>query len=621
MIDNTQNQPNSSPATDAAKKLGKKQLKKLAKKAIKIALQIFKKLLLSLVKVVIGWILSLGAPVILGIIGVVIALLIIYMVVTMAFSNHPDMLSESELAERERYIEIANEYDIPFELLIAGVQIQSSLSDFDDSTLKDIASKLQPHSTYKNITLQTESYSVSCVDGNCTESSVSKSSKEVSVVDHTEKWDRQIHYDYEVDFGDWSRTDSYSEDKCTTNKDGTEKCVTTSGYTMKREEQYSQIPTETMDYTKFEIAFKSPPFDYSIDDLYSVELFYALTDNPIDYKAWKGGSSGFAGSYDGTVMPGTSVPSEFFPIYMQAQAKYGVDWYYLAAIHYVETKFSTIDPMISYAGAEGHTQFMPCTWYGWSYPGCKGSKGYVNVPEKDKYKPATILKYKGYGIDGNNNGIISPWEIEDAIFTTASYLAKNNFANNVDGAIYQYNHSKTYIEKVKTNAIKFRDEASYINETPPNSLGFVQVTTGRISSPFGNRTIKGKVEFHMGVDIANQMGTHIRAAASGTVRATNNSCPQIGSYGSLCGGGWGNYIILTHNINGSVYETVYAHLSAVNVARGQEVQQSAVIGAMGTSGSSTGVHLHLEVHNGIRKSGEAAKYTVVNPALYVPMPM
>ncbi|MGE7692279.1 peptidoglycan DD-metalloendopeptidase family protein [Lysinibacillus sp. NPDC097214] len=623
MVNHTQNQQQSSPAADVAKRLGKKQLKKLLKKGAKIAVQFLKKLILALIKTVVGWVLALGSPVLLVIAGIGVALLIVYMIISMAFSLFPEILSDDELAERERYISIANEYDIPFELLIAGVQIQGSLSDYNDAQLQEIASKLQPHSTYKNITLHSESYSVRCVNGNCTDSSVSKSSKEVPVVDYTEKWDRIVHYDYEIEYGAWNRTNSYSETKCTQNKDGTEICNETSGYTMSRDESYTQIPTETLDYTKFETAFQSPPFNYSTDDLYAVEVFYALTDNWIEYKEWKNGTisvpgSG-SGSYDGTVIPGSSIPSEFFKVYMAAQAKYGVDWYYLAAIHFVETRFSTIDPMVSYVGAEGHTQFMPCTWHGWGYPGCKGTIGYVNIPEKDKYKPETVKKYNGYGVDGNNNGIVSPWEIEDAIFATANNLAKNGYSKNIDNAIFAYNHSQTYIKQVKAYAKQFKEEASYINDATPNSLGFVQATTGKISSRFENRTIGGNTAFHLGLDIANNSGTPIRAVASGTVRSTNNTCPQIGGYGSLCGGGWGNYIIITHNINGQVYETVYAHLSSLNVKKGQTVQQSAVIGGMGTSGSSTGNHLHLELHKGIRKSGTAAVQTALNPELYVPI--
>lgn len=69
---------------------------------------------------------------------------------------------------------------------------------------------------------------------------------------------------------------------------------------------------------------------------------------------------------------GTTIPEEYIPIYQEAGEAYGVPWTLLAAHHRIETRFSTMDPLLSPVGAEGHMQFMPCTFVGWSYPGCKG---------------------------------------------------------------------------------------------------------------------------------------------------------------------------------------------------------------------------------------------------------
>lgn len=362
---------------------------------------------------------------------------------------------------------------------------------------------------------------------------------------------------------------------------------------------------------------------FKTNDLYAVEVFFAITGNSIFYKEWKGGlgysTDMFGGMYDFTVLPGSSIPSEYFPIYMSAQAKYGVAWYYIAAIHFIETKFSTHQPMISSAGAEGHTQFMPCTWLGWSYPGCKGSNGYVNVPESIKYDPAQIKKYGGLGVDANNNGIASTWEIEDAIFTTASYLARNGFSKDIQKSIFAYNHSSKYVSDVVSYAEKFKGEASITNDTAPNSLGFAKVASGRLSSPFGWRTINGNRVYHYGIDIANSVGTPIHATTDGKVRLVHSTCPKNGSYGSTCGGGWGNYVLITHNVNGQVYESVSAHLNGVNVKVGQQVTQGQIVGTMGNSGSSTGPHLHFELHKGKRQSGKAPTQSVLNPALYIPI--
>ena len=102
---------------------------------------------------------------------------------------------------------------------------------------------------------------------------------------------------------------------------------------------------------------------------------------------------------------------------------------------------------------------------------------------------------------------------------------------------------------------------------------------------------------HGGLDIGVNCGSNIIAAKSGTVVNTSDGCPTYGSYGSSCGGGYGNYIILEHS-DGNY--TLYGHLSqnGVKVKQGDTVDQGQVIAASGSSGSSTGCHLHFEVRKG-----------------------
>ncbi|HZG73826.1 MAG TPA: lytic transglycosylase domain-containing protein [Chondromyces sp.] len=142
------------------------------------------------------------------------------------------------------------------------------------------------------------------------------------------------------------------------------------------------------------------------------------------------------------------VPEEFIPIYKAAEAEYGVPWELLAAHHRVETKFSTMDPMISPVGAEGHMQFMPCTFVGWSHPSC-GGLGKGNIPEDEKTDPSVIAKYGGYGVDANGDGKADPFDIEDAIFSAANYLRSNGAADGeVERAVFAYNRSDKYVEDV-----------------------------------------------------------------------------------------------------------------------------------------------------------------------------
>lgn len=116
---------------------------------------------------------------------------------------------------------------------------------------------------------------------------------------------------------------------------------------------------------------------------------------------------------------------------------------------------------------------------------------------------------------------------------------------------------------------------------------FVMPAKGRITSPFGMRThpISKKRAMHWGVDIGSHTDNAIIAAAAGKVRFVDNKSKT----------GYGNYLIITHS-NG--FETLYAHLASISVGVGNSVKQGQRIGVKGTTGSSTGVHLHFEVHTG-----------------------
>lgn len=114
----------------------------------------------------------------------------------------------------------------------------------------------------------------------------------------------------------------------------------------------------------------------------------------------------------------------------------------------------------------------------------------------------------------------------------------------------------------------------------PGTLGWP--VSGTITSPFGYRRnpFGGGMEFHQGLDIAAPTGTTVTAAASGTVISA-------GWYG-----GYGNYILIDH---GGGMATGYGHLSQIFVSSGQQVQKGQAIGAVGSTGASTGPHLHFEV--------------------------
>ena len=128
----------------------------------------------------------------------------------------------------------------------------------------------------------------------------------------------------------------------------------------------------------------------------------------------------------------------------------------------------------------------------------------------------------------------------------------------------------------------------------------------RISSEYGWRKnpVSGVNKLHAGTDFAAPGGTPIYAAASGYV--------QVAGWSS---GGYGNYVIIYHGkmSDGVAYSTLYGHMRSVATSAGKYVKQGEVIGYVGSTGNSTGNHLHLEVWRG------GSKANAVNPRGYIPM--
>ncbi len=119
-----------------------------------------------------------------------------------------------------------------------------------------------------------------------------------------------------------------------------------------------------------------------------------------------------------------------------------------------------------------------------------------------------------------------------------------------------------------------------------------------ISSGYGKRT--GSI--HRGIDISGYgglgsiSGKTVQAAQAGRVTAVNRAC--IHNYGKKescgCGGGYGNFVFVTHR-DGSVAR--YAHLAEVEVSPGQNVGRGDVLGTVGSTGKSSGFHLHFELRD------------------------
>ena len=139
--------------------------------------------------------------------------------------------------------------------------------------------------------------------------------------------------------------------------------------------------------------------------------------------------------------------------------------------------------------------------------------------------------------------------------------------------------------------VSFPGAVGFISDDASHTTPSIWPTQGYVSSPYGLRF--GGTEFHQGIDIAAEMGTPIVAAADGVVTAAGWN------------GGYGNMVDVDH---GSGVVTRYGHASAVAVTVGQQVRRGQVIAYVGSTGRSTGPHLHYEV----RVGGQP-----VNPAAYL----
>ena len=144
----------------------------------------------------------------------------------------------------------------------------------------------------------------------------------------------------------------------------------------------------------------------------------------------------------------------------------------------------------------------------------------------------------------------------------------------------------------QTMRANFPGAAAYSLDDAAHTVPSIWPTSGYVSSPYGLRW--NGTEFHQGIDIAAETGTPIVATADGVVTSAGWN-----------GSGYGNMVDVDH---GGGIMTRYGHASAVAVTVGQEVRRGQVIAYVGSTGYSTGPHLHYEV----RVNGQP-----VNPAGYL----
>lgn len=199
-----------------------------------------------------------------------------------------------------------------------------------------------------------------------------------------------------------------------------------------------------------------------------------------------------------------------------------------------------------------------------------------------------------------NLGIIEVYETTNS--ATEVENAKSILTEYKIAKVTEYQNKKAEEERLAkeaaekaAQAAKAKSFATTATSAPTGSLNGLALATpvnGSISSKFGSRS-GSRSTVHTGLDISTPLGTGIRPIAAGTV-----------SYAGFRGT-YGNLIIIDH---GNGVQSYYAHCNALYVSAGQTVEANTTIGEVGSTGNSTGPHLHLE----IRING-----TPVNPQNYL----
>lgn len=232
---------------------------------------------------------------------------------------------------------------------------------------------------------------------------------------------------------------------------------------------------------------------------------------------------------------------------------------------------------------------------------------YATTEEPIKYdisfETAEVTITNSLYLDGINSGLpemlilkfadVFAWEVDFATQVqpndTMHVLYEKRSRNNVDSGVGDilWGEFKNMGEgSFAYRFINSEGDVTYYNENGESlvreflkaPLSFSRITSGYTNSRF-HPTLEKNMP-HLAIDYAAAIGTPILAVADGNVtRASWN-------------GGYGNYIDIRHN---SIYETQYAHLSAYNVKAGDHVKQGDVIGYVGSTGFSTGPHLHYQV--------------------------
>lgn len=252
------------------------------------------------------------------------------------------------------------------------------------------------------------------------------------------------------------------------------------------------------------------------------------------------------------------------------------------------------------------TNLLSTNGYNYNNKNITGNLNYESVPEeqKEEYKKLYTEIENYLYLSKDYSGVIENLSQNDVLeFNIDDFKAKYNMSyKNILNEIFKAENLELY---------DFTDYAKFYEYSKYNTafwwpIGSAEVTLGtniyggnptatRISSKYGMRKhpIHGDYRMHNGIDIAASCGEVLIATKAGKVTVAVNGCVN----GEMnCGGGFGNYVIIDH---GDGIFSVYAHMTnnSTVVKVGEEVAQGQKVGLVGTTGTSTGCHLHFEIRN------------------------
>lgn len=180
----------------------------------------------------------------------------------------------------------------------------------------------------------------------------------------------------------------------------------------------------------------------------------------------------------------------------------------------------------------------------------------------------------------------------DKLTVIEKYSLENATYADVDTCVSELYEKKTVVRVATSNRTIASTGMNNTGNVIDIGISLIRPVSGVLTSRFGWRSRDN----HKGIDIGASYGTPIYAAASGTV--------IFAEYGY--GGGYGNHVIISH---GNGVTTLYGHCSSLAVTTGEYVSQGQVIAYVGSTGISTGNHLHLEVRvNGVAQDPQNYVY-------------